>query len=163
MAKITLGLNLAAEQFGDMPVVCRDTPKKAVYALEFRKKGEMTIVPTTLKIKTNTSDANQQILMCTVPGIPDGVALTLVSMSGDIVCPAWYMRETNDAREANMGVTMFEVEVDACGGTSADTSKIAVPLFVNTKRVCVGTELVYCAPAKVEGVKATLKRPFDAM
>jgi len=97
--------------------------------------------------------------------VPSGCSFHLGQMCGDIVCTVWFLQDTDDSKEANLKVSMADVEINLNVGQSRSTTKesstVALPRFVNTRVVDEGTALVYCQPPK-EDTKS-LKRPYDAI
>ena len=97
--------------------------------------------------------------------VPSGCSFHLGQMCGDIVCTVWFLQDTDDSKEANLKVSMADVEINLNVGQSRSTTKesstVALPRFVNTRVVDEGTALVYCQQPK-EDTKS-LKRPYDAI
>ena len=173
--QISIGLASAASHYGDMNVLCRESPSRKVFALQDYKKGELILVPTTLKIKAmKTSKGKvcenflENLLRCASDGdTPSGYSFHLCPMSGDIVCPVWYLTNTDKSKEANLKVSMIEVAVGATVGVKKSTmnalAKLTLPVFTNSRAVKDGDELMYYKPPKDEKEKVSNKRPFDAL
>ena len=176
-SKMTLGLTIAARHYGDMQVLCRSEPRSAVFALQRYKKGELVLVPCTTKIKTidvqkETQSVShiEKMMSCGGSAMPTGYSFHLSSMIGkdDIVCPAWFVQGEPDIKDVNLKVTMVEVEINAKIGqtkcTTKETSTVALPIFINTKAVDLGTELKFHKPKDDDDQgKACAKRPFDVI
>jgi len=176
MSKLTLGLAIASRHYGDMQVLCQSQPKQGAFALQRYKKGELVLVPCTMKIKTidnqnqkQTASFNEQMMSCGGNAMPTGYSFHLCSTSGDIVCPAWFVQGAPDIKDVNLKVTMVDVDIHAkigqTKGTTKETTTVALPIFINTKFIDVGIELKFHKPtlAKDGTDKAGTKRPFDAM
>ena len=176
-SKIEAAMQLVSKHYGDANVLCRISPRKCAFALQSFKKGELVLVPVTTRIKsfffgTLAGDALpsmaslsslDNLMECTGATLPEGYSFHLQPMMNDVVCPAWYMQDTDDAKNANMKVSMIEVEMNMKVGKPSRQSKesncINLPVFVNSKPLQWGNVLVFHKPAKesVGGVK----RPFD--
>ena len=76
---------------------------------------------------------------------------------GDVVVPALCLQSTHEPSHANRKVSMYTRTVSV---TNADSSTISLPVFVNTKAIKEGDELLYFKP-KGERKKDSQKRPFD--
>jgi hypothetical protein len=171
-SKITLGLTIAAQHYGDKQVLCRLEPKTALLALQNYKKGELALVPCTAKIKivdaqkgSTIATPTDEMLSCWGSAMPTGYSFHLSGSSTAAVCPAWFAQGTSNLKYVNLKVTMVEVEINGKIGqtklATKDTSTVTVPIFVNTKAVDVGTELMFHKPVVV--AEASKKRPFDAL
>jgi hypothetical protein len=176
-SKMSLGLTIAARHYGDMQVLCRSEPRPSLFAIQRYKKGELVLVPCTTKIKTIDEQKETQsvsplekMMSCGGSAMPTGYSFHLSSMNvkDDIVCPAWFVQGAPDIKDVNLKVTMVEVEINAKIGqtkcTTKETSTVALPMFINTKAVDVGTELKFHKPKDDDDQgKAGTKRPFDAI
>lgn len=80
-------------------------------------------------------------------------------MPTTIPCPAWFMKDTDVKKDANMKVVMVQVMLSAlCKGTS-ESSNIEVPVFVNSRVLKESDELIYYKRRDKDS--KGVKRPFD--
>ena len=80
--------------------------------------------------------------------------------------PAWFLQSTEDAKLANVKVSMVKVKVGVSvedkksAGDAIESSVVDLPMFVNKKGVSKGTELFYNKPNDGDATGG-VKRPFD--
>jgi hypothetical protein len=151
-------------------------PRSALFALQKYKKGELILVPCTMRIKTIDAKKETQMptpieemLSCRGSAMPTGYSFHLAPESKEkFVCPAWFAQGTADFKLVNLKVMMVEVEINGKIGQSKlatkETSTITIPMLVNSKSVEEGTELKYHKPKDDnDAARASTKRPFDAI
>ena len=159
MAKVLAALDIAAKLYPHPTnIVCMSGPKSLIADANI-KKGAITLVPTTRKMKVAARGAPTSFL-CRV----DGLVIEL-SQNANSVVPAWFCNSAIDKKEVNLKISTMTVVVD----TTADTeggdkhynskSTIDIQILVNTRALKVGDELVYYQAAAPKG--NTTKRPFD--
>ena len=159
-AKVTLALGILTRHYGEANVVCRTLPKKSVCALQNFASGSCYIVPTTIKVKAVKECDSDSILACGGHA-PEGYVFELApgAMPTTIPCPAWFMKDTDTKKYANMKVVMVKVKLNASCKDTSDSSTIEVPVFVNSRALKASDELVYYKARDVDS--RGVKRPFD--
>ena len=156
--KVTLALGTATRHYGKANVVCRTSPKKSVCALQNFASGSCYIVPTTIKVKVVKECDSDSILACGGHA-PEGYVFELGAMPTTIPCPAWFMKDTDTKKHANMKVVMVRIKLDASCKDTSDSSTIEVPVFVNSRALKASDELVYYKAREYDS--KGVKRPFD--
>ena len=135
-------------------VICIDSPK-AVFANQKYKKGELIIVPASTRIKFPSPDDNMHpvdSVLCTTHG---GKSATFAAPLAPHQNPAWFLSSTDVEANVNMKVNMCDVEVSVKTGKSkSNSSKIQIPIFVNSRAVNSGDKLCFFFKKN--------KRPVDA-
>ena len=160
MAKVLAALDIAAKLYPHPTnIVCMSGPKSLIADANI-KKGAITLVPTTRKMKVAARGVTLGFL-CRV----DGLVIQL-SQAANSVVPAWFCNSAIDKKEVNLKISTMTVVVD----TTADTeggdkhynskSTIDIQILVNTRALKVGDELVHYQAAPKEST-ASNKRPFD--
>ena len=161
MAKVLAALDIAAKLYPHPTnIVCMSGPKSLIADATI-KKGAITLVPTTRKMKVAAHGVTLGFL-CRV----DGLVIELTQNANSVV-PAWFCNSAIDKKEVNLKISTMTVVVD----TTADTeggdkhynskSTIDIQILVNTRALKVGDELVYYQAVAPKG--NTTKRPFDVI
>jgi len=155
MSKVAAAVDLAAKLYPHTTnIVCLTGPKSLVADAAI-KKGELTLVPTTHKMKVVEAGSAHHLFICRV----DGVAIELKScIDNDDAVPAWFCNPTIEKKEVNMKFNMVTVEVDSVVGADGgkhckSKSTIDIPVLVNTRALKVGDELLYLATPQIEAKK----------
>jgi hypothetical protein len=171
--RISIAMTSTTKEYGHMNVLCRESPSRKAFALQAYKKGALVLVPISSKIKAiekNTGKVSDNFIenLLTCGGdAPHGYSFHICPMVGgdNIVCPVWYLTSTDDAKLANLKVSMVVNRVSTQIGDDGDNEAwdIKLPTFTNTKALNESDELIYHMPKKDKKEKASNKRPFDAM
>ena len=162
MAKVLAALDIAAKLYPHPTnIVCMSGPKSLIADANI-KKGAITLVPTTRKMKVAAHGVTIGFL-CRV----DGFVIELNrAADAEMVVPAWFCNSSIEKKEVNLKLSTLTVVVDTAADT-ADGDKhynsksiIDIQILVNTRVLKVGDELVYYQAATKEST-ASHKRPFD--
>ena len=163
MAKVLAALDIAAKLYPHPTnIVCMSGPRSLIADANI-KKGAITLVPSTRKMKVAAHGVTLGFL-CRV----DGLVIELNrAADAEMVVPAWFCNSSIDKKEVNLKLSTLTVVVD----TAADTadgdkhynskSTIDIQILVNTRALKVGDELIYYQAVAPKG--STAKRPFDVI
>ena len=126
-------------------------PSKGVFACDNFTKGSLTLVPATMSIQTVLKGTDLPPIVAKVQGFKDAVfSLSPQPMNLDvekkpITVPFWAVQTTTDENAANVALSSINVDMKT---TIAKPTKygvvtyVTVPVYVNTKLVKPGAELL---------------------
>ena len=118
--------------------------------------GKLVLVPVSQRI-IKSSEVPAGGFECKVSGT-DKYYVTPMFVPTDFVVPAWIVKTTEDADEANMDVCYKQVTVTSTYNRGSSKVVVQVPILVNKVPVKKDVELMYFreAPAKKEKRQATV-------
>ena len=153
-SKVCTALGMIGQKVGDANVVCRLKPKRGAIALEHFSAGGLVLVPMSGIIKVEKVGSEEATSMMSCGGsAPDGYTMVIAPQS-EFPCPAWFVQPTDDESKANVEIAKRPITVQTkFPGRSkvGDTSTIEIPVFVNSKDVEKGHELLFYKAAKPKG------------
>lgn len=169
---VILAIDMAFEQWGLPDVTVLEKPK-GVYANATHKKTEMVLIPATTKLKQLSGDCDPDNEFAAAKLKRDGSNDTFFALLPDtqIVNPASKLSVSDDPKKCNMERKHVNIEIQSkfLSGKAYGDTKVAivsVPMFINTKKIEKGVELVLFAKKKMEkdgqDGKAS-KRPLDCV
>ena len=160
---IVIALSSIAHNIGDVNVMCRAKPKKGAIALEDFRVGELVLVPVTsgVNIEKVGTPAAKSPMACVVSKPPKDTVIVLQSQF-DIPCPMWFVQPHDDDKKVNMKVEMRSFVSLTNFPTSprakiAGSSSVEIPVYVNTRAIKAGDELLYYKP---QTTTSSIKRTF---
>ena len=121
------------------------------------------LVPLTsgLKFEKVGTPAAKSPMACGMSKPPKDTVIVLQSQF-DIPCPMWFVQPNDDDKKVNMKVEMRSVVLQTKFPTSprpktAGSSSVEIPVYVNTRAIKAGDELLYYKPPTTT---SSIKRTF---
>ena len=155
-SKVIVAVEALAGRYTLPNIRIQEKPTKGVFATDVCAKESVTLIPISRKVIVYSEAIK---VPDTAAKFTDTVA-ALPDSTKDFVVPYWHVGTTPLADKATAGIVHKLISVQAYMApkmASSTCSKISVPCIVNTKRLCIGDELLLFKPA-AEPARKVAKR-----